>query len=79
MNTNCVACGSLNLRTFDAEANIHFSGLKGIDVPSVFVFPRFLICLDCGQIESTLSEKELQLLKGRFMSSFGNRHNTTAA
>jgi hypothetical protein len=79
MNTNCTACGSPNLRTFDAEVNIHFQGLRGIDMASVFVFPRFLICLDCGQMESTLSKSDLQLLKEDSGSFSGNRSNSTAA
>jgi hypothetical protein len=37
--------------------------MKGIGKGSVFVFPKFLICLNCGKMESALSKKEVQLLK----------------
>jgi len=77
--SNCASCGSQNLQRFDAEANIHFPGLKGIDVQSVFVFPTLLICMDCGQMESTLSKRDLQLLKKESVNYSGNRRNTTAA
>jgi hypothetical protein len=79
MTTICTNCGSHNLKQFDAEANIHFPGLKGADRASVFVFPRFLICLDCGQFESTLSNRELQLLKEELSSMSSNKSGVAAA
>jgi hypothetical protein len=33
---------------FASEINIHFRGLANIDNPGVMVFPKVLICLDCG-------------------------------
>jgi hypothetical protein len=41
---------------------IHFNGLKNVDKPGVFVFPKPLICLDCGFLGFTLSTTELGLL-----------------
>jgi hypothetical protein len=58
----CKTCGSDKLTEFDAEINIHLPGLKNLDQPAVFVFPKLLICLDCGLVEFTLSESEVLLV-----------------
>jgi hypothetical protein len=55
-------CGSHNRTEFNAEINVHFPGLKNLDKPAVLVFPKLLLCLDCGLTESTLRENELLLL-----------------
>jgi hypothetical protein len=45
----CTTCGSSNGTEFPAEVNIHVPGrLKNSDETGVFVFPRLLICCDCG-------------------------------
>jgi hypothetical protein len=44
----CTFCTSGNQREFPAEVNIHLSGLRNSQKPGVFVFPRLLVCLDCG-------------------------------
>src|SRR5580704_6130081 len=44
----CASCTSGNQREFPAEVNIHLSGLRNSHNPGVFVFPRLLVCLDCG-------------------------------
>jgi hypothetical protein len=50
---------------FPAEINIHFRGLKNLDKPSVFVFPKLLVCLGCGFTQFILPESELcQLREG---------------
>jgi hypothetical protein len=38
---------------------IHFSGLKNLDKPGVWVFPKLLVCLDCGCSHFTVPEREL--------------------
>lgn len=63
MTLCCSNCGSAKLQTFNAEANIHFPGLRNVARTSVFAFPKLVICLDCGQIISKLSENELQMLR----------------
>jgi hypothetical protein len=63
MEGACVRCGSSNVKKFNAEANIHFTVQKDVTQTSVFVFPRFLICLECGLLEGTLSESELRSLR----------------
>jgi hypothetical protein len=59
---SCPFCASGREREFTAEINIHFSGLKNLDKPSVLVFPRLLLCLDCGFSRFTVPEAELALL-----------------
>ena len=54
----CASCQSGNLRDFLAEMNIHFSGIKGINVPSVWLFPTILVCMDCGMAQFTIPEAE---------------------
>ena len=62
----CKSCGSENLRGFTGEIAIHFSGLKNINEPHVWVFPALVVCLNCGFAEFTVPETELRLLtKGR--------------
>jgi hypothetical protein len=38
---------------------IHFSGLKYLDNPGVWVFPKLSVCLDCGYSHFAVPEKEL--------------------
>jgi hypothetical protein len=61
----CESCGSIDVSTFVAEANIHFSFSppKNLDKPSVLVFPTLTICLDCGFTHCTLPERDLRLLR----------------
>ena len=58
----CKSCGSVNLRKFSGEIAIHFPGLKNIDKPVVWVFPKLFVCLDCGTAEFAVPEAELRLL-----------------
>jgi hypothetical protein len=61
----CQMCGSDNQGNFNGEIAIHFPGLKGIDKPIVWVFPKLLLCLDCGTTEFAIPEAELRsLVKG---------------
>ncbi len=59
---SCNSCRSNNQREFNGEICIHFSGLKNMDKPLVWVFPRVLVCLDCGFGEFTVPETELRTL-----------------
>ena len=58
----CRSCRSVNQAEFPAELLIHFGGLKNIDKPGVWVFPRLLVCLDCGFLESIVPAPELASL-----------------
>jgi hypothetical protein len=78
MNPSCVACGSPSVRTFDSEANIHLPSRNGIDMASIFIFPRFQICLDCGHMESDIPKSDLQLLKEGCLRPFESTSSNAA-
>ena len=59
---SCARCASDNQVEFPAEMNIHFSGLKNLDKPGVWVFPRVLVCLHCGFSQFIVAGPELALL-----------------
>jgi hypothetical protein len=59
---HCKTCGSDNQTEFDAEINIHSPGLKNLDKPAILVFPKLLVCPDCGFVEFTLRKSEVLLL-----------------
>jgi hypothetical protein len=58
----CALCESSNQAEFPTEMNIHFRGLRNIDKPGVLVFPKVLICLDCGSSTFTTPKSDLALL-----------------
>jgi hypothetical protein len=58
----CASCQSSNQAEFTSETMIHFSGVKNIDKPGVLVFPRVLVCLDCGSSRFTILGTDLALL-----------------
>ena len=58
----CASCAMSNQVEFPAEINIHFSGLQNVDKPGVLVFPKVLVCSNCGFTTFSLSESELHLL-----------------
>jgi hypothetical protein len=59
---SCKSCKSENQRNLDGEIGIHFPGRKGLDKPLVLVFPKLVICLDCGFTEFAIPETELRRL-----------------
>jgi hypothetical protein len=59
----CRSCGSENQTELGAEINIHIPGRKGLDRPAVLVFPKLVVCLDCGYAAFTIPETELRLLE----------------
>jgi hypothetical protein len=56
---SCVLCGSGRQAELTAEMLIHFPGLKNIDKPAVWLFPRLTVCLDCGFSRFTVPETAL--------------------
>lgn len=58
----CKSCTSENQLKFAAEINIHIPGLRNLDKPTVWVFPKLLVCTDCGFAEFAIPETELRLL-----------------
>jgi len=52
--------------------NIHFPGYENLTVPTVWVFPEVMVCLDCGYADFSIPEPELQKLAdndGRWVHS----------
>jgi len=67
---SCLSCHSANQREFTAEINIHFPGMKGLDIPAVWVFPKILVCMDCGTGQFTLAEVQRKELTDRDYRDF---------
>jgi hypothetical protein len=61
-SSHCRSCQSSNQSTFNGETAIHFPGREGLERPIVWVFPRLLICLNCGFTEFVVPEAELRRL-----------------
>jgi hypothetical protein len=59
---SCKSCQSQNQREFNGETAIHFLGLRGLEKPIVWVFPKLLVCLDCGFAEFVVPGRELRVL-----------------
>ena len=58
----CRSCESENQTEFGAEIDIQLPGRKDLDKPAVLVFPKLMVCLDCGFTEFAIAETELRLL-----------------
>ena len=60
----CVLCGSSNEAEFPTEMAFHFSGVHALDKPGIFVYPKVMVCTDCGfpGLQRRKSERA-QLLK----------------
>jgi hypothetical protein len=52
----------VNVRDFNGEIAIHFPGLKGLDKPIVWVFPKLTVCLICGAVEFSIPAEQLRVL-----------------
>ena len=57
-------CQSDNGCTFNGEIAIHFPGPEGLKRHMVWVFPKLLVCLNCGFTEFAIPETELRQLVG---------------
>jgi hypothetical protein len=42
---SCTLCESGNRAEFQAEMTIHFSGLRHLDKPGLWLFPQAVVCL----------------------------------
>jgi hypothetical protein len=56
---SCLVCRSGNQAERSAEMVIHLSGRENLDTPGAWVFPKLLVCLDCGFSHFTLQKTEL--------------------
>jgi len=61
-SSHCRSCQSANQSTFNGEIAIHFAGREGWEKPLVWVFPKLLVCLNCGFTEFAVPNAELQRL-----------------
>jgi len=57
--------------TFAGEMSVHTLGLENVEKPVVWVFPKLLVCMDCGFTELTIAENELRLLGKDSSNDFG--------
>ena len=60
---SCRSCGLGNQKKFAAEMSVHVLGVENVDKPVIWVFPKLLVCMDCGFTELTIAENELHLLQ----------------
>ena len=56
---SCKSCKSEKQSNLNGEIAIHFPGLQGLDKPIVWVFPKLVVCLDCGLTEFVIPATEL--------------------
>lgn len=56
---SCTRCLSLHQTELNSEINLHFRGLPTLGEPGIFVFPKVLVCLDCGLSEFVIETREL--------------------
>ena len=61
---SCPSCASSRQAEFVAEVNLHFRGLKNLDNPGILLFPKVLVCMDCGSSQFNTPEGELVRLAG---------------
>jgi hypothetical protein len=64
---SCRSCASNSQTEYDAEINIHLR--RDSDKAAVLVFPKLVICLDCGVAEFTIPEADLPQLGKRGAAS----------
>jgi hypothetical protein len=57
----CPSCRSAKQAELTAEMLIHFPGLI-LENPGVWLFPKLLVCLDCGSSRFSVPENELALI-----------------
>jgi hypothetical protein len=77
--SECRACTSANLQLLDSEINIQVPRLKYFDkFPGYFVFPKLVVCLDCGFVEANFSDPELRQLREQLVEIGGHTGSSSA-
>lgn len=56
---NCPSDTQATQAEFASETMIHFSGLRSIDLPGLLIFPKLLVCPECGSSWFTIPESKL--------------------
>jgi hypothetical protein len=59
----CKRCDSESQGSFNGEIAIHFPGLKGLDKPIMWMFPKLAVCLECGFAEFAVPDEPLATIK----------------
>jgi hypothetical protein len=65
----CAGCQSDRLTDFPSEIALHFPGRGNLDKPHVFLYPKVIVCLDCGFSGFAVAEPELRKIRERSKSS----------
>ena len=60
---HCKICDSAVAQEFGGEVALHFVGFDGRRKPIVWVFPKVLVCLDCGFAEFAVPDEEVKMLR----------------
>jgi len=66
---SCIACGSIDQREFSSQIVLHFSGIKKLNEPGVWLFPNLLVCMDCGYSHFTIQEPGWRPLQASLRSA----------
>jgi hypothetical protein len=60
----CPSCASRRKMQFIGEICMHFpGGLESLGKPSVWVFPKIILCLDCGLVQFSVPEADVELIE----------------
>jgi hypothetical protein len=68
---SCPLCAPGNPAQFAAEMDIHLSGLKNVNKPTVLLFSNILVRKDCGCSRMTIPRAKLALLAKGLATSEG--------
>jgi len=68
---SCTRCLSLHQTELNSEINLHVRGLPNLGESGIFVFPRVLVCLDCGLSQFIIEERELAEIMERNLTQRG--------
>ena len=61
---SCPLCASGSQSEFPVEMMIHLTGLKNVNNPGVLLFPKILVCMDCGFFQYKVPASHLASLNG---------------
>jgi len=68
---SCNRCASNEQKNFSGELLIHFPGLEGLDKGVVWVFPKLIVCLQCGLGQFDVPDEQKEQLKNGNASPSG--------
>jgi hypothetical protein len=69
----CKSCGLEKQREFTAEIAVPFPGLNGLERPIMWLFPKLIVCLNCGNAEFAVPKSELRVLAKSDAAAAGYR------